>query len=343
MASRTRLRLFLFLLVCALAVASFTAHWWLVGRHYQSTSNAYVHAEISRVGSQLAAQVMEVLVDDNQLVEAGQLLVRLDDRDFRLARQLAEASLQTRLAEQQQVRARLAQQDSRLAAARAEIDAQQAELQRLQRDLARLTPLRQSGYASEEQLSHLQAQQQVVRARLRAAEAELRTRELDNNGLQAELQRLAALETAARAEIERAELAIERSEIRAAVAGRIGQRSVRVGQQVQVGQQLLALVPEQQLWVQANFKETQIRRLRPGQRVRLQFDAFPDEPLDGVVDSLFPATGAQFSLLPPDNATGNFTKVVQRLPVKILIDPQHPLRPLIRPGLSVQVRVDLRD
>ncbi|CEA01494.1 putative secretion protein [Pseudomonas saudimassiliensis] len=343
MPSRVRNRLLIFLLLVLLVAAALLANWWLVGRHYETTDNAYVHGDITRVSSQLAAQVTEVLVTDNQTVETGDLLVRLDPRDFDNALAQARANLATREAEHQQARAQLRRQDSLIEAARAAVDARQAEQRRIELDIKRILPLRKSGYASEEQVSNFRAQLDVAKAQLRGAEAELQTQILSKETLGADIDRLAALIQAAQSEVQRAELDLSRSEIRAPVPGRVGQRSVRIGQNVQPGDHLLAIVPGQDLWVQANFKETQIKRMRKGQQVTLTFDAFGGQPMVGRIDSLFPASGAQFSLLPPDNATGNFTKVVQRIPVKITVDQQHPLSRTIRPGMSVSVKVDLRD
>lgn len=343
MPARVRKRLFLFLLLVALVAVAVSARWWLVGRHYQSTDNAYVHGDITRVTSQLAAQVTDVLVTDNQTVEAGDLLVRLDDRDFTTALAQAQANLATRQAEHAQARAQLRRQDSMIEAARAAVDARKAEQRRIELDIQRILPLRESGYASEEQLSNFRAQLDVARAQVRGAEAELQTQILSKDTLSADIDRLAALVQAAESEISGAEIALSRAQIRAPVPGRVGQRSVRIGQNVQPGDHLLAIVPGRDLWVQANFKETQIKRMHKGQAVTLVFDAFDDQPVQGHIDSLFPASGAQFSLLPPDNATGNFTKVVQRIPIKVAIDNDHPLSQVVRPGMSVSVRVDLRD
>lgn len=343
MSARVRTRLFVFLLLVALVIAAFLSHWWLIGGHYEKTDNAYVHGDITRVSSQLAAQVTEVLVTDNQSVEAGDLLVRLDDRDFSTALAQARANLATREAEHLQARAQLVRQGSLIEAARAAVEARKAEQRRIELDIKRILPLRQSGYASEEQLSNFRAQLDVAKAQVRGAEAELQTQVLSKDTLGADIDRLAALIQAAQSEVAKAELDLSRSEIRAPVPGRVGQRSVRIGMNVQPGDHLLAIVPGRDLWVQANFKETQIKRMRQGQSTTLIFDAFDDQPVQGTIDSLFPASGAQFSLLPPDNATGNFTKVVQRIPVKIRIDNDHPLSQKVRPGMSVSVKVDLRD
>lgn len=343
MSAKARTRLFLFFIFVALAAGAFFAHWWLVSRHYQSTNNAYVHGDITRVSSQLAAQISEVLVTDNQIVQQGDLLVRLDDRDFDIALARANANLATREAERLEAQSRLAQQDSLIEAAKADVQARQADHRRIELDIKRITPLQKSGFASEEQLSNFRAQLDVAKAQIRRAEADLSTQTLIKDTLRADIQRFTALIEVAQAEIRQAELDLDRTLIRAPLGGRVGQRNAQPGLNIQPGAHLLAIVPRDQLWVQANFKETEISGLREGQRATLVFDAFPGEEVDGHIDSLFPASGAQFSLLPPDNATGNFTKVVQRIPAKILIDQQHPLSPQLRPGMSVTVKVSLRD
>ncbi|GGE49239.1 secretion protein [Halopseudomonas oceani] len=343
MSARVRARLFVFLLICAVAGVAAFAQWWFVGRFYEETDNAYVQGDITPVSSRLSAQVIEVLVDDNQAVVPGDLLVRLDARDFEIALAEANANLATRRAEQQQAQSRLIQQDSLIAAASANVDASQAEQRRVELDIKRITPLRQSGYASEEQLSNYRAQLEVTRAQVSKAQADLQTQRLAKDTLAADIARLGAQIQAAEAAVRQAQLDLERTEIRAPIAGRVGQRNVRIGQNVSPGSNLLAVVPDAELWIKANFKETQISRMHEGLKAELVFDTFPDQPVSGTLQSLFPASGAQFSLLPPDNATGNFTKVVQRIPVKLVVDENSPLAGLIRPGMSVHVKVDLRD
>ena len=343
MTARVRTRLMIFLLLVSVAGAGFFANWWFVGRHFEKTDNAYVHGDITRISSQLAAQVTEVLVVDNQLVEKGDLLIRLDPRDFEAALAQANANLATRKAEQMQAGTQLDRQDSLIEAARASLEARKAEQRRVELDIKRILPLRKSGYASEEQVSNLHAQLDVSKAQVRGAAADLQTQILTKDTLHADIERFAALVQAAEADVSKSELDLSRTEIRSPVPGRVGQRSVRLGLNVQPGAHLMAIVPGKDLWVQANFKETQIQRMHDNQRVTLVFDAFDSEHLTGRIDSLFPASGAQFSLLPPDNATGNFTKVVQRIPVKIIIDDDQPLKELIRPGMSVSAKVDLRD
>ncbi|MGQ7957428.1 HlyD family secretion protein [Pseudomonas sp. SP16.1] len=336
-------RLLLFTALLALLAAALLGHWLLVGRHLQSTDNAYVQGEITRVSSQLNARIERVLVRDNQHVEAGELLAVLEDSDFRLARQRARAALANYQAQLDQARSKLAQQSSLIAASQAEVAASQATLERAQLDLARARALRKPGYVSEERVTTLAADQRVARSQRAKADADLQAQRQQTAALQAEMKRLDALILAAGADLEQAELDLARTQIHAPIGGFVGQRAAREGQVVQSGSYLLSLVPDRDIWVQANFKETQIGRMHPGQRAELVFDSYPDTPIEGRIDSLFAASGAQFSLLPPDNATGNFTKVVQRIPVKLTFAADHPLQGLIRPGMSVEVHVDIRD
>ncbi|MDN5517376.1 MAG: HlyD family secretion protein, partial [Pseudomonas sp.] len=313
-----------------------------VGRYHESTDNAYVQGEITRVSSQLNARIEKVLVRDNQHVEAGQLLAVLEDADFRLARQRALAALETHRAERAQAQSKLDQQASLIAASQADVAASQATLDRSKLDLGRAQTLRKPGYVSEERVTTLAADNRVARSQVAKAQADLQAQRQQVASLEAELKRLDALILSAQADLEQADLNLSRTQIHAPISGLVGQRSAREGQVVQSGAYLLSLVPDQDIWIQANFKETQIGRMRPGQKAELLFDSYPDTPIEGRIDSLFAASGAQFSLLPPDNATGNFTKVVQRIPVKLTFAADNPLRGLIRPGMSVEVTVDLR-
>ena len=342
MPAKLQRRLTVFLVLIGLIAAGLFLHWLLVGRHHESTDNAYVQSEITRISSQVGARVAEVLVQDNQLVQQGDLLVRLEADDFKLALERTQATLATREAEQAQARSRLAQQASLIEASRADVAASSATLDRTQIDLSRAETLRKPGFVSEERVTTLSADSRVARSHLSKAQADLRAQRLQIDALNAELKRLDAQIATARADVAQAELNLARTEIHAPISGRVGQRSVRTGQVVQPGSFLLALVPESDIWIQANFKETQIGHMQPGQQAEVVFDSYPDTPVEATVDSLFAASGAQFSVLPPDNATGNFTKVVQRIPVKLVLREGHALQGKIRPGMSVEVVVDLR-
>ncbi|MNE19136.1 putative multidrug resistance protein EmrK [compost metagenome] len=343
MPAQLKRRLLVFLSLVLLIALAFLAQWYFKGRFYESTDNAYVQGEITRVSSQLSARIDEVLVQDNQHVAKGDLLVRLEPDDFRLAVDRARAALDTREAERLQAESRLTQQSSLIAAGQAQVAANQATLGRAELDLNRAQALRKPGYVSEERVTTLSAENHVARSQVSKALADLQGQRQQVNALNAELKRLDAQIVNARADLAQAELNLTRSEIHAPISGMIGQRAARNGQVVQAGAYLLSIVPDQDIWIQANFKETQIGHMQAGQKAELVFDSYPDTPIQAQVDSLFAASGAQFSLLPPDNATGNFTKVVQRIPVKLTFAADNPLTGRIRPGMSVTATVDIRD
>ncbi|ROL66638.1 HlyD family secretion protein [Pseudomonas vranovensis] len=343
MPAQLKRRLLIFLALVLLIALAFLAHWYFKGRFYESTDNAYVQGEITRVSSQLSARIDQVLVQDNQHVAKGDLLVRLEPEDFRLAVERARAALDTREAERLQAESRLTQQASLIAAGQAQVAANQATFGRAQLDLNRAEALRKPGFVSEERVTTLSAENHVARSQVSKAQADLQGQRQQVNALAAEIKRLDAQIVNARADLAQAELNLTRSEIHAPISGIIGQRAARNGQVVQAGAYLLSIVPDEDIWIQANFKETQIGHMQPGQKAELLFDSYPDTPIEARVDSLFAASGAQFSLLPPDNATGNFTKVVQRIPVKLTFAANNPLHGKIRPGMSVTATVDIRD
>ena len=336
-------RLFIFVFIVSLIALGFFAHWFFKGRFYESTDNAYVQGEITRVSSQLGARIADVKVGDNEHVQKGQLLVKLEDDDFHLAVDRANAALAMREAERTQAQSKLTQQASLIAAGEAKVASSQASLGRSQIDLSRAQTLRKPGYVSEERVTTLSADNHIARSQVSMAQADLQGQRQQVNALNAEIKRLDALIANARTDLAQAELNLTRSEIHAPISGLVGQRAARNGQYVQAGAYLLSIVPDQDIWIQANFKETQIGHMQPGQKAELTFDAYSDTPIEARVDSLFAASGAQFSLLPPDNATGNFTKVVQRIPVKLTFAADNLLKGKIRPGMSVTVKVNIKD
>ncbi|MDB6049143.1 MAG: transporter [Pseudomonas sp.] len=342
MPAQLKRRLFVFLTIVLLIALGFFAQWYFRGRFYETTDNAYVQGEITRISSQLGARVEEVLVQDNQHVEQGQLLVRLDAADFHMAVERSQAMLATHEAERIQAQSKLTQQGSLIASVEAQVSATQATLGRTQLDLNRAETLRKSGYISEERVTTLTADSHIARSQVTKAQADVQGQRQQVVALGAEIKRLDAQIANAKTDLAQANLNLQRSEIHAPISGLIGQRGARNGQYVQVGAYLLSIVPDEDIWVQANFKETQIGHMQPGQPAELTFDAYSDTPIQGKVESLFAASGAQFSLLPPDNATGNFTKVVQRIPVKLTFAADNPLHGKIRPGMSVTVKVKIR-
>lgn len=316
--------------------------YWTVGRFQISTEDAYIKADTTVVAPKVAGYVSDVLVADNQPVRAGQVLARIDDRDLRAALDQAKANEQAALASVGNVDAQLTGQTSAIRQADAAVTASVAGLGFARRDEVRRQTMAQTGYGSAEQADSTatNAQQQAAGLeRLRAAALASR----QQVGV-LRSQRAQALAQLVRAHAERhmAELNLSYTDLVAPVDGVVGARSVRRGQYVQAGNQLLAVVPMRQVYVVANFKETQLTRVFAGQAVAIRVDSFPDEDLRGRVDTLAPASGMEFSLLPSDNATGNFTKIVQRIPVRITFQMPRDLAGRLRPGMSVSAAIDTR-
>jgi membrane fusion protein (multidrug efflux system) len=317
-------------------------YYFTSGRFVVSTDDAYVQADSTIVASRVAGYVSAVLVQDHQPVRAGQVLARIDDRDFRTTLDQARADVQAAQAEVDDLSAQLAQQDTLITRARASVAASEAAL-----DLARLNRVRYHkmagiGFGSEQQSQEADAQERERSADLARDRAALATVQQQVHVLQAKLTQAQALEVRSQAVERRAALDVGYTTIIAPIDGVVAARTVRLGQYVQAGTQLTALVPLAEVYVTANFKETQLTHVRAGEPVRLRVDTFPGVHLLGCVDSLAPASGLEFSLLPPDNATGNFTKIVQRIPVKIVLDSRQRLIGSLRPGMSVEASIDTK-
>jgi membrane fusion protein (multidrug efflux system) len=322
--------------------ARYASDWWTVGRFVESTDDAYVGGEVTVIAPKVAGFIETVAVTDNQPVHAGDLLVRLDDRDYRAALARAEAAVAGARAKLANLEALRRLQGQLIAQAEAEIDGAQAEVVRSGYDVTRYRQLAADRFASAQRqqqadADHRKAQADAARARAAGAAAGLQLDVIDSEKQQAE----AALAQAV-ADRDLAKLALGYTELRAPIDGTVGNRSARAGAYAPVGAQLIAIVPAQGLWVDANFKESQLARMRPGMAATVRADILPGEVFAGHVESLAPATGAQFSVLPAENATGNFTKIVQRVPVRIRLDGDGGLLGRLRPGLSVTVAVDQR-
>ena len=327
----------------ALVAAAFGAFRWATEwRHWQTTDDAYVEGDITNMAPKISAHVVEVAVGDNQSVKAGDVLVRLDDRDFRARVAEARALVTARNAALVQLDDKVAVQQATLTQAGASITAAQADLKRSRADLERTQRLVREDFVSRQRFDSQQAEATKAAASVTgsnaqalAARRQLAVLESDRDIAQAQLEQ-------ARAQLALAEADLEATEIRAPVDGVIGNRVVREGMYVRTGQHLLSVVPLATVWIDANYKETQIGRMHPGALAEIEVDAFPGVTLTGTVTGFSPASGAKFSLLPPENATGNFTKVVQRLPVRIELPADNPLLGRLRPGLSVVARIDTR-
>lgn len=317
-------------------------HWWTIGRFIESTEDAYVQAHMAIVSPRIPGYVSAVTVEDNAAVKAGDPLVMLDDADERLAVQTAE----NRIATQQATIARI---DKQILAARAQLAQATAQLRsaravaaRAEADYKRYTSLTRGDVVSQRQIDQARAEREQANAGVSAAEAGVAGAEANVAVLEAQRQEAERTLAGYRTQLEKAKLDLAHTVVRAPFDGIVGNRAVQVGEYVQPGQRLLALVPLHHVYVDANFKETQLARIEPGQKATISVDAFPDHDITGEVMSVAPASGAQFSLLPPENATGNFTKIVQRVPVRIRVPDEVAGRNLLRPGLSVVVEVDTR-
>lgn len=335
------------LLACAIPLGLGVAiacvvYYFTSARFVVSTDDSYVQADSTIVASRVSGYISAVRVQDGQPVRAGEILARIDDREFSAALDQARADARAAQAEVDDLRAQLAQQNTLIVRARANVAASESAV-----DVARLNQVRYRkmadiGFGSQQQSQEADALARERSADLqrdRAAHASTQQQVLV---LRAKLDRAQALVERARAMERRSALDLSYTTIIAPIDGVVAARTVRLGQYVQAGTQLTALVPLAQVYVTANFKETQLTRVRAGEPVGLRVDTFPGSRLRGCVDSLAPASGLEFSLLPPDNATGNFTKIVQRIPVKIVLAPHQALIGSLRAGMSVEASIDTR-
>lgn len=336
------------ILLGLLAVAVIGGIGWFLdyhfrGRYFEGTNNAYVHIDQVAISSKLAGFVTDVPVADNAVVPEGTLLVSLDPTDFRTRAASADAGIAAALSQGQITAATLAEAQAAIGEAEAGVRSARADLDYATREVARYTPLAASGAEPREKLSQRQAERDRATAQLAARQAQLAIARRRIATITAQEGQARAQAALARAEKEAATNDLARTTLKAPLAGRVADKTVRVGQFVQPGVRLLTLVPLKGVYVEANFKETQVGLMRPGQPAEVRIDALPDVTFHGVVESITPGTGANFSLVPPENATGNFTKIVQRVPVRIRLEPlSDAARRALVPGLSVEVEVDTR-
>jgi len=312
------------------------------GRYQQSTNDAYVQADVVTVAPKVSGYVDQVFVVENQNVKAGQALVRIDPRDYRAQAAQFVAQIDVARANMSGVEAQMREQQAAIARAEAELAAARADADFARSEVLRYQPLAESGAETRERVAQLRNQAAQADAKLRAAQAALLSAQRRVGTLEAQSRQAQAQGEAARAQLDAARTDVEATVVRAAVNGRIGDKTVRQGQFVQAATRMMSVVPTSGLYIEANFKETQLGLMRVGQRVKVEVDALPGVDIPGTLASVAPGTGAQFSILPPQNATGNFTKIVQRVPVRIAINPGPETRALLVPGMSVEVTVDTR-
>ncbi len=314
--------------------------FYLPGLFVVETDDATIEADAVTIVPKVPAYVAALHITDNSAFTAGQLLVELDPRDYLTARDTAQANLDSAIAQHQAAEAQLAAQGRIVDADTAKLAGDRASLTYAQQEVARFETLARSGAGTREDLQKATAAFGVQQAGLQTDQATLAAAQAQLGVLRAQTSEATASVAAARATLAQARLNLGYTKIYAPVTGTVANRTVRVGDYVQPGQALFSAVPDE-VYVIANFKETQLSRMRAGQAVSVHVDAFPDLILHGLVDSFQRGTGAYFALLPPENATGNFVKIIQRVPVKILLDGKLP--PGLAPGMSVEARVSIRD
>jgi len=318
-------------------------YWYVVGRFYETTNDAYLGADSVTIAPKVAGYIAELNVQDNQAVHKGDVLARIDPRDYQTAVDSARADLQSAQANAANIDALLKEQESTIAQAQAAVEADQAAVTFAEQELKRYADLARTGVGTAQRQQQAQADLLQKKAALERERAAVTAAQSHIEVLQTQRRQADAATAAKTAALEQARINLEHTVVAAPIDGVVGDRTARRGQFVQAGTRLMSVVPTNAIYLVANYKETQTGHMTPGQPVSISVDSFPGQTIAGTVDSLAPGTGAQFALLPPENATGNFTKIVQRVPVKILLDPKNPLTSRLRPGLSVTATVDTHD
>jgi len=327
-------------LLLALAAASYGVHYFLVGRFLVSTDDAYVRANATTLGARVSGHVATIMAGDNMVVRAGEVVFKIDDGDYRIAVDAARTKIATQQATIDRVGRQVAAQESAAEQAKAQLASAEAGLKRAGLDFDRQQELSNKGFASRATFEQSEAGRDQGVAGVRSARAAYdsavsnvevaRAQQIESRALLAELQTALA----------KAERDLDFTSVRAPVDGTFSNRLVSTGDFIVVGQRLGNVVPLNDVFIDANFKETQLKRIRPGQPVTISVDAYGHRKFAAIVDSISPAAGSVFTLLPPDNATGNFTKIVQRLPVRLRVPSDVARQNLLRAGMSVYATVD---
>ena len=334
----SRFRSVLLILLIVVPLLTGMVYWLLDRQHYETTDDAYLHGNIVLISPRVQGYVTQVMVNDNQAVKQGDILVTIDDRDYQARVIQAAANVNAEIAHIERLRAMKASQQAHIETAGANIAAVQARRELVQKDLQRFNKLIDRGSASRQSLDQVQSESKQAAAELRASQAVSSVEHNQLTTLDIEITETRAQLENAQAQLTLAKIDLEHTQVKAPVDGIIGNRGVQLGQLVRPGVALASLVQNSTIWVEANFKETQLQYIRLGQPVVIKVDAYPDLDLTGKIDSFAPASGSEFSILPEENATGNFTKIVRRVPVKIAFDAAENTQ-LLRPGLSAEVKV----
>jgi membrane fusion protein (multidrug efflux system) len=329
-------------LLALIGAAVFGFRWWTIGRFLETTDDAYVGGNVTAIAPHVSGFIATVLVADNQRVKAGQILIQLDRSDYQAALDTAKAVLDARDASLQAVRARYILQQAIIRQQEAELLARTAQLSFATLDAKRFKGLVSSGAGTGQDAQRTASLDQQAHAAVAAATATLGASRQQLNVLIAQIAEASAALAQARSDVRTAELNFGYGDIRSPIDGYVGNRAAQVGAYVTAGTYLISVIPAEGLWVDANFKEDQLTHMIDGDNATLEVDVLPGHAFHGHVASVAPGTGAVFSIIPAENATGNFTKIVQRVPVRIVLDGTDAEVRLLRPGLSTTARVDTR-
>ena len=324
------------------AGAYFGDNWWTVGRFTVTTDDAYVGAKSTTLAAKIPGYLAALAVEDNQRVRTGDVIARIDDGDYQLAVKTAQDKAATQQATIERIGKQIMAQQAAVDQAKAQLASAQAGATRMKLELARQQSLATRDFASRQTLEQAQANRDQANAAVDAAQATLQSAAANVDVLKLQQQEAARTLDELNTALAKAERDLSFALIRAPFDGVIGNRAVQTGDYVQPGQRLASLVPLDGVYIDANFKETQLARLRAGQTASITVDALPDRKITGTVESFAPASGSVFTLLPPDNATGNFTKIVQRIPVRVRVPADVAGEEVLRPGMSVVVSINTK-
>jgi len=343
LSSRLKLALFVFAAACLLALVWWAYSYFTHGRYQESTNNAYIQADFVPIAPKVTGYVREIMVEDNQRVTKGQPLARIDASDYEAAVDRSRADVAAAGAQISAARAALGEQNSQIKQAQAQLAAAHVALKYSKGTVARYSALSDIGAETREAYDNAKYDLDRIKAEITVRKTAIQVVSERTPTLKGQLAIAMAQRDAAQAQLTQAADTLDNTLIRSDTAGIVGSKTARVGQFVQPGQRLMTIVPSNDLYVIANFKETQLALMREGQPVEITIDALDGASIKGEVQSLAPATGAEFSLIKPENATGNFTKIVQRLPVRIRILAGPTAHKFLRAGLSVTASVDTKN
>jgi len=323
-----------------IALLAWLYYYWTYDRFQQETNDAYLKVDQVTVSPQTAGYVLQVLVEDNQPVKAGDVLVKIDPAPYEAKLNQAHAQIDVSTADIARYESEIHKQEAQVNQAEAQLAGAHSNVVFYTGETDRYRPLATSGAETKEKLDQMENSRREALSQQAADQAQVDTAERTIGTLKAQIAQSQAQREVAEAQAQQAKIDLDYTTVHASLDGRIGNKTVRVGQYMQPGARMMSLVPLQEIYCEANYKETQLGLMRVGQPVTISVDAMPQVTMRGEVDSFSPGTGAEFSLLPPENATGNFTKIVQRVPVRIKLIIDDDTRAILVPGLSVETTVN---